>query len=332
MTDENDDYLWDRRGERDPEVAGLEDLLGGLAYDRPAPAIVVPRKRTARGWIFAGGGLAAAAVVVIMFAPRTRHERAQVVKNDARGWTVASTAGRPSCGSQRCEDVGLRVGEWLETDDTSEAQVSVADIGSILVAPRSRLRLKRTGPDEHRLELAQGTISAHVSAPPRLLVVETPSATAVDLGCAYTLTVDPGTGAGHLIVTSGEVALELPGHTAYVPHGAACESRRGQGLGTPHRSDASPALVAALARYDFEQGGDDALATVIREASRREDSISLWHLLYRATDAQRVKLYYALLDLGPLPVAAVTRDTVLAMDATALEAWRRQLRPYWFQH
>ena len=48
---------------------------------------------------------------------------------------------------------------------------------------------------------------ARVVAPPRVLVVETPAADAVDLGCAYALEVEAD-GSTRLSVTSGQVALE----------------------------------------------------------------------------------------------------------------------------
>ena len=74
------------------------------------------------------------------------------------------------------------------------------------VEPNSRLRLAGVGATDHRLELARGTMNAFIWAPPRLFFVDTPSATAVDLGCAYTLTVDD-LGNGELHVMTGYVAL-----------------------------------------------------------------------------------------------------------------------------
>jgi ferric-dicitrate binding protein FerR (iron transport regulator) len=101
----------------------------------------------------------------------------------------------------------LAVGEWLEP--TAPTELVVADIGTMEVDPGSKLRLLATSSSGHRLELAEGRIRARVTAPPRLLVVETPSASAVDLGCAYDLTVLPD-GSSLLLVQRGEVSLEAP--------------------------------------------------------------------------------------------------------------------------
>jgi ferric-dicitrate binding protein FerR (iron transport regulator) len=115
--------------------------------------------------------------------------------------------------------------------------------------------LKETGPSEHRLALARGEMHALVSAPPRLFFVDTPAATAVDLGCAYTLTVDES-GGGQLHVTLGYVALEGPESEVVIPARAKCDMRPGRRIGTPYTEEASSALQAALRQLDF--GGDDS--------------------------------------------------------------------------
>ena len=78
----------------------------------------------------------------------------------------------------------LGVGQWLETDGTSRAQIEVTTIGDVEIDPNSRVRLLQTNSSEHRLELERGRLSAHISAPPKLFFVNTPSGVAEDLGCA----------------------------------------------------------------------------------------------------------------------------------------------------
>jgi hypothetical protein len=59
----SDDYLWDRSGEPDPEIAKLERTLGQLRH-KPAP-LVLPVARPRRSFFPA---LAAAAVVLLVLA------------------------------------------------------------------------------------------------------------------------------------------------------------------------------------------------------------------------------------------------------------------------
>ncbi len=182
------------------------------------------------------------------------------------GWEVARLSGVPLIDSERVDSKGrLAVGEWLETDDKSSAQIKVANIGHVEVDPNTRLRLVETRVTEHRLELQRGRLHARIWAPPRLFFVNTPSAVAADLGCAYTLEVDDR-GGSRLHVTSGWVALEAGARDSIVPAGAACVTRPGTGPGTPYFEDAPAPLVAALSKLDFDHGGAAALDVVLAEA------------------------------------------------------------------
>jgi len=94
-------------------------------------------------------------------------------------------------------------------------------------------------------------MSARIWAPPRLFFVDTPSAVAADLGCAYTLEVD-NAGGSLLRVTSGWVALQLKDRESMVRRAQLVKTRRGIGPGTPYFEDASESFRQALVRLDFE--------------------------------------------------------------------------------
>src|SRR5207249_4003754 len=104
----------------------------------------------------------------------------------------------------------------------------------------------------------------------------TPSATAADLGCAYTLEVD-NAGRSLLHVTAGWVALQLKDRESIVPAGALCETRKGIGPGTPYFEDASERFRNALSKLDFEKETAEVLGIVLAE-SRERDTLTLWHL------------------------------------------------------
>ena len=100
-------------------------------------------------------------------------------------WQVEAIAGAPTAGSRTISKNGaLAVGDFLETDANSRARVQVADIGQVEVAPNSRARLAKTVPTEHCLSLERGVLQARTLAPPRLFLVATPSAAAVELSPA----------------------------------------------------------------------------------------------------------------------------------------------------
>ena len=236
-------------------------------------------------------------------------------------------SGAPKIGSASTNN-RLAVGDYLETDAISKARIEVADIGNVEIQPNSRVKLVGTNPKQHRLSLERGTLEAKIVAPPRLFIVDTPSAVAVDLGCAYKLEVDKA-GNSNLHVTSGFVALERGGHESIVPAGAMCITKKGKGLGTPFSADTSDKFRAALERFDFSNGGTDAVGEML--ANRNfYDMISLWHLLSRVGKADRGKVFDALAAYVT-PPTTVTRDGILTLDKGMLTAWKTEVERVWFE-
>ena len=244
-------------------------------------------------------------------------------------WEVVRLDGAPTISDRSFGGTArLGKGDWLETDASSRARVNVAGIGQVEVEPNSRIQLVQSRATEHRLTLARGRLQARIWAPPRLFFVNTPSAEAVDLGCAYTLEVDDK-GKGLLHVTSGWVALVLNGRESKVPAGATCATRPEVGPGTPCFEDSPQPLRQALTRLDFEGGGTGALDLVLT-AARARDTLTLYHLLARVPDADRGRVYDRLAEYNQ-PPQGVTREGVLSLDTEMLELWRESLEPTWLK-
>ena len=245
-------------------------------------------------------------------------------------WEVARLNGAPRIDSRQMKEKGrLAVGQWLETDAASRAQIAVGSIGQVEIDPNTRVRLVETKPTEHRLELAQGRMSARIWAPPRLFFVNTPAGVAADLGCAYTLEVD-GQGVGLLHVTSGWVALQLRDRESMVPAGATCATRPGVGPGTPYFDDSSETFRKALSSFDFDPSAESKksnLDLILREA-RPRDTLTLWHLLSRVEGDDRARVYERMAALVP-PPDGVTRAGVLQLNEQMLTSWREKLETAW---
>lgn len=259
--------------------------------------------------------LIAVAAVIFWF-----HRRPLPVVPIGEAWEVARIDGTPQIGSKAVSDKGhLGVGQWLETDNDSRARINVSDIGQVQIDPNTRVRLVDTSATEHRLELARGRLSARIFAPPRIFFVNTPSAVAADLGCAYTLDVDDA-GNSLLRVTLGYVALQLKDRESIVPAGAACATRPGLGPGTPYYEDASERFRSALAKLDFEPANAAQVDIVLSEA-RLRDTMTLWNLLPRVNGDDRTRVYVRMVKLVP-PPQGVTRDGVLDLDRDMLSRWK----------
>ena len=344
-----DDYLWDGSGEPDPEVARLERLLGRFRHRRPAPefppiapAFQRPRVRTAwwpltwprdPRWhglpVMVAAAVALLVVAAALIVLRRPRAAAPGSVGSAKGWEVARLAGAPRVGSQPLgggSTAKLAVGQMLVTDIDSRAHVTVDGIGEVEVEPGTRLRLLETSAAQKRLALERGTIHAAIWAPPGEFVVDTPSAVAVDLGCAYTLQVDDS-GAGLLRTTLGWVGFKLGGRESFIPAGAVCATRPGIGPGTPYFEDATAPFRAALTQFDFgtapaEQRAAE-LQTVLAKA-RKRDALTLWHLLARVTESERGRVYDRLAVLVP-PPAEATRAGILRLDPKMLDLWWNEL-------
>jgi FecR-like protein len=331
----SDDYLWDGSGEPDLEIQRLEALLGKFRQDAPTPAFpeIVPGRRwTLFPWrVRLLPALATAAVAVpVVVAVTFLVYSSRPAPATGAGWEVSNVEGTPRIGRKTIsgkEGTGrLGVGQMLETDGQSRASLQADDIGKIDVDPSTRLRLLSMASGQKRLALDRGTIHTFIWAPPGQFVVDTPSAVTVDLGCAYTLKVDD-TGAGMVRTSLGWVGFKLNGHESFIPAGAACATRPKVGPGTPYFEDASAAFRSALERFDFEDSTSQQrahdVAIVVVEA-RKRDALTLWHLLGRVEEGQRVLVYERLSQLVS-PPASVTKQGILRLDQPMLDLWWNEL-------
>ena len=311
------------------DVEGLQALLAGAAGlpKRIEPARdlwpeIAPRlgRRGVPWWAGAAAAVVLAAAVLLVVAGRGKA---------ASGWIIADVQGRPTIGGRATMRSALRTGEALHTDEQSRVRLNVGSLGTVRVAPSSRVRLLAATREEQRLALDYGTIEARIVAPARVFLVETPAALAVDLGCAYVLTTD-SVGNGLLRVTSGWVELTNGRRVTTVPRDAEAAIRARRGPGTARAPDAPAELRRALDAFDFEDGGDAALLAVVRLARRRADAVTLLNLLVAAPPALRGDVYTRLVAVAP-PPPGVTRAGALALDRLMLNRWWDDLVPPRFE-
>jgi len=121
----------------------------------------------------------------------------------------------------------------------------------------------------------------------------------------------------------GWVGFKLNGHESFIPAGAICQTRPKIGPGTPYFESASESFRSALSRFDFEShtpAERNALLGILLVDARKDDALTLWHLLSRVSDADRPGVYDRLASLAP-PPAGVTRDGILCLDRQMLDNW-----------
>ncbi len=221
------DYLWDRSGPPDPEVARLEQTLAPLRYRHRDIAGGAPAHR--RIWW-------AAAAAILLAAAGAWQLKTPPPQSTA--WQVASLEGVSHLGSRDAAlAMPLGAGQLLRTGRDSRLSLQDDEVGKVDLGPESELRAA----SNRQLTLHHGSLHAFIWARPGQFVVDTPSARAIDLGCEYTINVD-GSGNGLLRVSLGWVAFRYQGHESFIPAGAQCVTRKREGPGIPFYEDAPEEL------------------------------------------------------------------------------------------
>jgi hypothetical protein len=254
----SDEYLWDRTGESDAEIANLEKVLAPYRSSSPAKR---DRSRNLKL-------LAAAAGIVLC----------------AAGAVGAIWLHRKPLSDWRIAGQRIGVGQTIDTGDRGSEKLEAPFFGEVDLDRNSRLQVLPSSAGNQRLALRRGTMHALIWAPPASFQVETPSAKTIDLGCSYTLTVLPDD-SGILSVQSGWVAFQNGPIESFIPAGAVCHTRPHVGPGLPYFESASQALRDAVSRYDSTPGRESLNAIVSN--TRKQDALTLWHLVVRTSGADR---------------------------------------------
>lgn len=306
MTDER----FDDDAPLPPELARLEARLRAL----PAPAepdwsrVSAAREagQQRRHWSYAGLAIAAALIIVSALTWNMQTSWDVDVHRGSVRATGPSFAGR------------LAMGGTLVTGPESRATLQVPGLGVVKLEGQCRLkRVRGDAPGVRALVLEHGTVEAQITAPPRLFVIGTSVGRAVDLGCAYRLSVDDK-GKGKLEVTEGRVVFEERGRESLVPAGLWTPLSE-NGAGVPRRVWASDRFLALLAETDNPQCNTGELTSALN-AAEASDAITLWHMLPRVMGRQRLEVARRITQLIEVP-DDVAIERIVALDPKALEAW-----------
>jgi len=332
------DWLVDGVGAPDGVERDVESALRGARWDGDVDGLMARLDRGAKE-VGAGGGRRRLVIrrSVLAMAAAVTLAAGVWVFGPWGGGAVDLDSWRRVAGSGGKSGAVWSAGAWIETGAGEAVEVASDAVGRVTVGPDSRVRLVRAGEGEHRLELAEGSIEAFIYAPPRLFYVDTPGATAVDMGCAYEMDVEAD-GSGVLRVTGGWVELQNTGEGAVtggfasvsrVPAGSVCRLGAGGVPGLPWFEDAGEGFGGLV--EDVESGEAGALDGLL-EAARARDGLTLWHLVVRTAGQDRARVVARLLELVPPRDAGVGAAVVSgdrsASDA-AMEAWWYDVRRSW---
>lgn len=319
---QGNDYLWDRTGPVDLEVARLERLLRRHAHaDAPRRARAVPKPLSRvrrRSWRIA---LAAAAMLAVCALGLRLWYQQRLHWEPGTPWQVIAQQGDVRIDGRAQQASALSQDGTLETGADAMTRLRAAGIGEVAVGAGSRVRLLETRTGFHRMQLEQGSLWARVWAPPGQFGVGVAGADVIDLGCEFLLKVDAD-GSGRLSVLSGWVQVDNLRREVLVPQGTQVRVNGDGAAGTPHAFGASDAFVDALDAIDARNGAvapDGEEVRRLLAASQVRDAISLLVLLRDYPQLAEGPMFDRLAVLLPTPVA--TRDHWRADRMAVLNAW-----------
>lgn len=227
-------------------------------------------------------------------------------------WSVEKIAGFPQIESRVIAGNGIiKSGEKLITNSESRARLKIGNLGEIDIDPLSEVQFIETESAEHKLIISRGQITVRTWDAPKLFSIITPSASIKDFKAEYTINVGAELST-KVKVNSGYVLLENKDRKSLLTAGSTCLSKMPKGPGTPYSSSASDQFIGLLNIIDFEKGELDKLDALLSE-SRKEDFISLFHLLRQQDSIAREKIFDRLSFLFEIP-RRITREEIVNGD------------------
>ena len=306
------DYLWDREG-TDEEIERLERILRPAGFSPLRSPSPLPRKWAPARTLAASFSFAA----LLLFSTVLFLNLDPV---EPVGYSVTE-AGRT---------YPLAPGTRIEARRTP-SRISLGDVGEMTLMPDSLLRILQVDAELHKLRLERGSLQAFISASarPRLVQVETPSTTCVDLGCVYRLSVDED-GTSVVEVLLGRVAFVDGSREVFVPSGARCRALRDRPVRVPISEDAPAPFREAVERFETSRPEEriEAGRALAQRLTRMRDTLTVWHLLQEAQPEIAAAAYEALAKLTAIP-PGVTREASLRGDPGALNRWKEHLARGW---
>ncbi|HEX5043635.1 MAG TPA: hypothetical protein VFV75_12055 [Candidatus Polarisedimenticolaceae bacterium] len=307
-----DDHLWNPAAAPDAEVEALERALSPLRFASRARPLTLPAPSRVRVRPIV---LALAASLLVAVLGGAGFWRWRESWPAGRAWPVTL---------QTAERTRLALDRPLQLDAHTSAEVEIARIGAMEVAPGSALALSQTSAARHRVVLDRGDVRVRVWAPPGRFAIRTPAGEVIDLGCIFDLRVE-ASGETALHVVTGWVQLANVHGESLLPAGTKATMTRDARPAVPVYDDAAPEFVRAVRAFEgtVDEAARLGLAGEIARHARRRDVITLLVLAHQAPLSSKRPLLEAAAALRP-PPSGIQVDQVLA-DGSRLWDWYNAL-------
>jgi len=226
-------------------------------------------------------------------------------------WQVEKIKGNPTLSDKPLSSVdSIKEGEWIITDDSSEAVIKIEGIGDIYIEPKSKIKIMKNEQGENNVYLEYGTINTNLTKPSGNNIpfeVETVNGIVRDTkGGSYTFTMNDK-GEGMIFVKDGivnvvsngrEVNVVSNGRESVIPSGKVCIVQAVNGPGVPFGFNTSPQFKNAIMYYDENSGDLNAINNVIAN-STSQDLVSLINLMPRVSPEVQNVIYSRVQSIAP---------------------------------
>ncbi len=237
-------------------------------------------------------------------------------------WNISAVKGTPLLNSIKLNTVsGLLPGDTLKTDINTEAAIKIKDIGQIEIKPNTILqRLK----NNFTLKLYIGSIAVNENKTSKVLTVDVPNAAISEYypGSFYTINLNDA-GTSVIFVKKSWIKIFDGKIETYAAPGSYCKIIFGRGAGIPYLQNSSPEFIDDLTRFSFNAYSQELLNKILSE-STKDNAISLWNMIGRVNEQDRLKVVNALEEYFPLP-AGTTDAVMVKLYKNALIKWLTEI-------
>lgn len=237
-------------------------------------------------------------------------------------WGVKALEGTPLINGRADSNYKLDQGESLLTDEKSRAVVEVPKVGNVEVGYSTLLFLEKGKDGNNKISLKNGSIKIVNSADLPDLAIIMKNSEVIDRSGEFALKVDENEN-GKLNVNYGFVEIKYMKESFLINEAHVCEIRNGFRPGTPYRIDASDTLKKAVQLFDFNNGGEKAVETII-SAAKETDVLTLLALIPYVSQLQRQILFQEISNHFP-PPEDVTRMGIIKLNLDMLYRWWEEI-------
>ncbi len=238
-------------------------------------------------------------------------------------WRIKTSEGRVLINGKDNNIGIIAEGESLLSSDSSETEILIPRIGSIVVYQNTIIILKKAKDGDNRIRLEKGLVKIkNISEEPDF-AVDLKNSSVIDRGGEFTVSVDEFENA-KISVSLGFTEIVNNNGGYLLSEKYICDIINGKRLGTPYRSDAPDTLIKEIKIFDYNNGDDNSIDNIIATA-QKPDMLTLLAIIPRASQTIREKLFQTITNHFP-PPENVTRMDILKADKKMLHIWWEEIR------